>query len=158
MGESNASLVTVSDIFGVGKIAESAAAKRLADAVLSQLLCLELTEPAPDGGGSKAHVFADLPNTQALGFDHLNNLQFKAGVEDSSGFRIAHVCCRFSFDNLSLCLFKLDHHISQESHYQYHSTAVAPLLAASTTRFHCGTCARTASTTFQNLAAPGRAP
>ena len=33
MGESNASLVTVSDIFGVGKIAESAAAKRLADAV-----------------------------------------------------------------------------------------------------------------------------
>jgi len=74
----------------------------------------KLTEPAPDGGGSKAHVFADLTNIQALGLDHLNDLQFKAKVEDSSGFKIAHVCCRFSSNNLSLCLFKLDHRRTAE--------------------------------------------
>ena len=68
------------------------------------------SEPAPDGGGPQAHVFADLPYAQALGFDHLNDLQFEAGVKDSSEFRMVHVSCRFTFDNLSLCLFKLDHH------------------------------------------------
>ena len=82
----------------------------LADTALPQLLSLKLHEPAPDGGGSQAHVFADLPNAQALNFDHLDDLQFEAGVKDSSGFGIVHVSCRFSFDNLSLCLFKLDHH------------------------------------------------
>ena len=83
--------------------------QRLADAALSQLLSFELHEPA----GAQAHVFADLCDAQSLRFDHLNDMQFEAGVKDSSGFGIVHVSCRFSFDNLSLCLFKLDHHTCQ---------------------------------------------
>ena len=55
-------------------------------------------------------VLANLANAQALVFDHLDDLQFKAGAKDSSGFRVVHVRCRFRLDNLSLCLFKLDHH------------------------------------------------
>ena len=87
-----------------------------ADAALPQLLGLELTEPAPDGGGAQTHVFADLRNAQALNFDHLDDLQFEAGVKDPSGFGMVHVSCRFSFDNLSLCLFKSDHHSLMRAH------------------------------------------
>ena len=86
----------------------------LGDAALPQLLSFELHELAPDAGGTQAHIFADLPNAQALGFEHLNDLQFEAGVKDSSGFGIAQVSCRFSFDNLSWCLFKLGHHTRQQ--------------------------------------------
>ena len=81
-----------------------------ADAALPQLLCLKLQEPAPDGGRSQAHVYADLADAQALRFNPLHDLQFEAGLEDSSRFGIAHVDCRLTSDNLSLCLFKLDHH------------------------------------------------
>lgn len=81
-----------------------------ANAALPQLFGLELKQPAPDGGGAQAHIFTDLTDAQALNFDHLDDLQLEAGVKESFGFGIVHVSCRFSFDNLSLCLFKLDRH------------------------------------------------
>jgi hypothetical protein len=37
-------------------------------------------------------------------------LQLKAGVEHSSEFRITHGLCQFGFNNLSGCLFLLDHY------------------------------------------------
>ena len=42
------------------------------------------------------------PMLKPRGLDHLNNLQLEAGVEDSSGFGIAHVCYRFV---LTTCRF-----------------------------------------------------
>ena len=54
-------------------------------------LGFKLIEPAPDGAFHKAHVLANLPDTQALNFDHLNDLEFEACVKASSGFLILHV-------------------------------------------------------------------
>jgi hypothetical protein len=51
----------------------------------------------------------------------LNDLQFEARVKDSSGFGIVHVSCHFTFDNLSLCLFKLDHHKAKPCQLQQRS-------------------------------------
>ena len=68
----------------------------LTDTTLTKFLCFELHQPAPDGGCAQAHVLADLPNTQTVAFEHLNNLQFETRVKDSSGFGIAHVCCHFA--------------------------------------------------------------
>ena len=65
-----------------------------------------------DGGGCDAHAYADLSDAQALDLELLSDLQFEAGFKDSPGLGIVHAGCCFSFDNLSLCLFKLDHHIS----------------------------------------------
>jgi hypothetical protein len=75
------------------------------------LFGFKLAEPAPDNAFHEAHVLADLPDTQALDFDHLNDLEFKARIKASSGFLILHVLRHLSFrKNLSLCPFKLDHH------------------------------------------------
>ena len=50
------------------------------------LLRFKLTDPAPDGAFTKPHVFTDLADAQALGFDHLCDLKLKARVKDSSRF------------------------------------------------------------------------
>jgi hypothetical protein len=52
-----------------------------------------LADPAPDGTFAKLHVFTDLADAQALGFDHLSDLELEARVEGSSGFWSIH-CCR----------------------------------------------------------------
>ena len=49
-------------------------------------------------------------DAQPLGLDHLDDLQLEAGVKYSSGFLVAHGLCHFGFNNLSGCLFLLDHH------------------------------------------------
>ena len=41
---------------------------------------------------------ADLPDTQALSLDHLNDLEFEARVKASSGFLILHVLCHLGFE------------------------------------------------------------
>ena len=64
--------------------------ERFADAALALLLCLKLTEPAPDGALTKGHVFADLTNAQALHFDHLRHLKLEICVKRPSGFLIVH--------------------------------------------------------------------
>ena len=46
-----------------------------------------------------------------MGFDHLDDLQLEVCVKYSSGFRVAHGLCHFGFNNLSGCLFLLDHYI-----------------------------------------------
>ena len=43
-------------------------------------------------------------------FDHLHHLKFEVCIKHSSGFLIAHGFCHFGFNNLSGCLFLLDHH------------------------------------------------
>ena len=43
-------------------------------------------------------------------FNHLHDLQFEVCVKYSSGFRVAHGLAYFGFNNLSGCLFLLDHH------------------------------------------------
>ena len=48
-------------------------------------------------------------DAQPLGLDHLDDLQLEAGVKYSSGFLVAHGLCHFGFNNLSGCLFLLDH-------------------------------------------------
>ena len=55
------------------------------------LLGFKLTESAPDSAFHKVQVLADLLDTQALDFDHLNDLVFEACVKASSGFLILHV-------------------------------------------------------------------
>ena len=45
-----------------------------------------------------------------MGFDHLDDLQLEVCVKYSSGFRVAHGSCHFGFNNLSGCLFLLDHY------------------------------------------------
>ena len=67
--------------------------QRLASAALALLLRFKLTDPAPDGAFTKPHVFTDLADAQALGFDHLCDLKLEARVKDSSGFCCVH-CCR----------------------------------------------------------------
>jgi hypothetical protein len=54
--------------------------------------------------------FADLGDAQTLRLDHLDDLQLEVRVEYSSDFRIAHGLCHFGFNNLSGCLFLLDHY------------------------------------------------
>ena len=61
------------------------------------LLGFKLAEPAPDNTFYEAHVFADLPHTQALGLDHLNDLELEARVNASSGFWIPHVLRHLGF-------------------------------------------------------------
>ena len=51
---------------------------------LAELLGIELREPASDGGLTQFHVPADLADTKRLIADHLHNLQFEAGIKDSS--------------------------------------------------------------------------
>ena len=63
----------------------------LADTAQAGLLGFNLAEPAPDNTLHEIHVLANLPDTQALDFDHLNDLQFEACVKASSGFLILHV-------------------------------------------------------------------
>ena len=63
----------------------------LANARQTCLLSFKLAEPAPDDALHEAHVFADLLETQALGLDHLNNLEFETRIKASSGFWILHV-------------------------------------------------------------------
>ena len=63
----------------------------LADTAQAGLLSFKLTDPAPDGAFHKVQVLADLLETQALDFDHLNDLEFEACVKASSGFLILHV-------------------------------------------------------------------
>ena len=58
----------------------------------------------------KFHVFAHLADAQALRFNHLHDLQLEVCVEYSSGFRIAHGLAVFGFNNLTGCLFLLDHY------------------------------------------------
>lgn len=84
--------------------------QRLASAALALLLRNKLTDPAPDRAFAKLHVFADLADAQALGFDHLSDLELETSVKDSAGFFGVHCCCHLGLKNLSLCLFKLDHH------------------------------------------------
>ena len=67
--------------------------ERFADAALALLLCINLTEPAPDGAFAKVHIFADLTDTQALGFDHLHHLELEVRVKSSSGFLLVHSHC-----------------------------------------------------------------
>ena len=61
------------------------------DTAQARLLGFKLTEPAPDDALYEAHVFADLLETQALDFDHLNDLELEVWVKASSGFLILHV-------------------------------------------------------------------
>ena len=83
----------------------------LADTAQAGLLGFNLAEPAPDNTLHEAHVLANLLETQALDFDHLNDLQFEACVKASSGILILHVLCHLgSWKNLSLCPFKLNNH------------------------------------------------
>ena len=51
---------------------------RLADSVL-------------DDAFHEPRILADLPDTQTLALDHLNNLEFETRIKASSGFRILHV-------------------------------------------------------------------
>ena len=67
--------------------------QRLVDAALPLLFCFKLADPAPDGTFAKLHVFTDLANAQALGFDLLSDLALEAGVKGSSRFLGVH-CCR----------------------------------------------------------------
>ena len=69
----------------------------LANTWQAGLLSLKLIEPAPDDAFHKAQVLADLPDRQALGLDHLNNLEFKARVKASSRFWILHVLRHLGF-------------------------------------------------------------
>nr|WP_296499148.1 hypothetical protein [Rhodoferax sp.] len=66
--------------------------QRLAGTALPLLFRFKLGDPAPDGTFAKFHVFTDLTDAQALGFDHLSYLELEAGIEGSSGFRVIHVC------------------------------------------------------------------
>ena len=68
--------------------------ERFACAALALLLRFKLTASAPDGTFAKLHVFTDLADAQALNFDHLSHLQFKAGVKGSSGFLVVQFCRR----------------------------------------------------------------
>jgi hypothetical protein len=52
----------------------------------TDLLGFKLTESATDDAFHQAHVFADLPGTQALSFDYLNDMEFETRVKASSGF------------------------------------------------------------------------
>jgi len=45
----------------------------------------------------------------------LYDLQLEAGVKDSSRFRVAHGLYHFDFNNLSDCLFLLDHYTTYTS-------------------------------------------
>ena len=67
--------------------------QRLACAALALLFSFKLADPAPDGTFAKLHVFTDLADAQALGFDHLCDLELEAGVKVSSGFLGVHCCC-----------------------------------------------------------------
>ena len=84
--------------------------QRLAGTALALLFRLKLADPAPDSTFAKLHVFTDLADAQALGFDHLSYLELEACVNGSSGFLIVHFCRRLGLKNLLLCRFKLDHH------------------------------------------------
>ena len=76
---------------------------------------ISVHEPAPDGVFTNAHVFTDLTNTQALGFDHLRHLELEGRVKGSSGFILVHFFHHLGLKNLPLCLFKLDHHTMARS-------------------------------------------
>ena len=58
--------------------------QRPANATVTGLLCLKLNELALHGAVTKLHVFADLGDAQALGFNHLYDLEFKVCVKYSS--------------------------------------------------------------------------
>ena len=66
--------------------------QRLAGAAFTLLLRVKLADPASDGTFAKLYVFAYLADAQTLAFDHLSDLQLKAGVKGSSGFLMVHVC------------------------------------------------------------------
>ena len=71
----------------------------------------KLAKLAPDGAFHEVQVCVDLPDTQALSFDHLNDLELKTRVKGSSGFLILHVLRHLVLvENLSLCPLKSDHH------------------------------------------------
>ena len=89
--------------------------QRLASTAMTLLFRFKLTDPAPDGTFAKLHVFTDLADAQALGFDHLSYLELETCVKGSSGFWGIHCCRHLGFKNLSLCLFKLDHHMTSRS-------------------------------------------
>ena len=55
------------------------------------LLGFNLIASAPDDALHQAQILADLPNTQALGLDHLYDLEFETRSKDSSGFLILDV-------------------------------------------------------------------
>ena len=67
--------------------------QRLASAALALLLRFKLADPASDSTFAKIHVFTDLADAQALGFDHLSHLELEACVKDSSRFWVVHCCC-----------------------------------------------------------------
>ena len=70
----------------------------------ARLLCFKLIELAPDNTVYQTHVFADLPETQALNFDHLNDLGFKFCVKASSEFLILHVLRDLDFGKTYRCV------------------------------------------------------
>ena len=72
-------------------------------------LGIDLGQPASYRRLTQFHIPAELANAQALGSDHFNDLQFEAGVEDSSfGFRHGY----YSGDlHLSVCANSLDQDI-----------------------------------------------
>ena len=80
--------------------------QRLTDTGLPQLFGINLGQPASHRRLAKLHVRADLPDAQALGPDHFNNLQLEACVEDSP-FRFRHVYYPGDF-HLSVCTNLLD--------------------------------------------------
>ena len=61
------------------------------------LLGLKLTESAPDGAFHEIQISKDLPDTQALDLDHLNDLEFEAHVKASSGFLVLYVLRHLGF-------------------------------------------------------------
>ena len=62
-----------------------------ADTAQAGLFGFKLTQPAPDNTLHEAHVLANLPETHALDFDHLDDLESEARVKASSGVLILHV-------------------------------------------------------------------
>ena len=58
-------------------------------------MLVELVKPTSDGAYSELHVFLYLVDAQALGFDHLYDLQLEAGIKYSFRFRVAHGLSRF---------------------------------------------------------------
>ena len=79
--------------------------QRLACAALALLLRFKLADPAPDRTFAKFHIFADLADAQALGFDHLGDLELETSVKDSAGFFGVHCCCHLGLKKPNVVSF-----------------------------------------------------
>ena len=77
--------------------------QRLASAALALLLRFKLADPASDSTFAKIHVFTDLADAQALGFDHLSHLELEACVKDSSRFLGYSLLLPFRFEKTYRC-------------------------------------------------------